>query len=120
VLNYWITYLRYISATYYSFEAVAINEFQDTYLSCASGLSSTELAFLLGAFPNTQDTQRNQMRMFFARPDPNCVFDTNQIVKYFEFWRPFWMSAVILIAYLLICHILTFVSMLVAARRERR
>ncbi|KAI8468849.1 MAG: P-loop containing nucleoside triphosphate hydrolase protein [Monoraphidium minutum] len=120
VLNYWITYLRYISATYYSFEAVSVNEFNATYLSCAAGLTPTEISFLLGAFPNSSNSQRNQMRLFFSNPSPDCVLDTQSILTYFNFHRPFWMSAVILLAYLVICHLLTFGAMLIAARRERR
>ena len=64
--------------------------------------------------------QRNQLNIFFSRPDPNCVLDTNSILTYFNFHRPFWVSVVILFAYLGIMHILTFASMLIAARRERR
>ncbi|KIZ04851.1 hypothetical protein MNEG_3112 [Monoraphidium neglectum] len=120
VLNYWLTYLRYISATYYSFEAVAINEFRDGVLSCAQGLSDSQLAFLLGAFPNSSSSQRSQVKFFFSNPDKNCVVDTNSILEYFQFSRPFWMSVVILVAYLIACHLLTFGAMLVAARRERR
>jgi hypothetical protein len=120
VLLKWITALRYVSATYYGFEAVSTNEFGGVYLTCAAGLSRAELGFLLAAFPNAPDTQRNQMQLFFSRADPNCVLDTNSLVKFFGFWRPFWMSATILGAYLLVCHVLTFVAMLVAARRERR
>ena len=59
----WITYLRYISATYYSFEAASINEFGDVYLSCADGMTPTEVGFLLDAFPNAAETQRNQVRV---------------------------------------------------------
>jgi hypothetical protein len=120
VLLHGITYLRYLSATHFSFEAASINEFGSMYLSCSNGLSPTEIAFLLGAFPNAADSQRNQMRMFFGRSDPNCVLDTNSIINYFNFSRPFWMSAVILLGYLGVCHVLTFIAMLVAARRERR
>ena len=160
VLNYWLTYLRYISAMYYAFEANTINEFSNEYLSCAQGLSPTEIAFLLGAFPNAGETQQNQVRVcvcacvcvcvwcvcvwyehafllgafpnrpplppplqvrfFFGRQDPTCVLKTESIVEYFQFYRPFWMSTVILIAYLIAMHILTFASMLVAARSERR
>jgi len=101
VLLQWITYLRYVSATYYSFEAASINEFGGVYLSCADGMSPTEINFLLGAFPNSSDTQRNQIRLFFGRADPNCVLDTNSIITYFNFHRPFWMSATILAGYLL-------------------
>ena len=99
---------------------MSINEFGATYLSCADGLRATEVAFLLGAFPNASNSQRNQMRMFFSNPTPDCVLDTNSILTYFNFYRPFWMSVVILFAYLAICHLLTFGAMLIAARRERR
>ena len=120
MLLHFITYLRYLSATYFSFEAGSINEFGGVYLSCADGLSTTEVNFLLGAFPNSSDVQRNQINLFFGRSDPNCVLDTNSILTYFNFRRPFWVSALILVGYLVACHILTFVAMLVAARRERR
>lgn len=61
-----------------------------------------------------------QVNFFFGQGQPDCIFDANSIIHYFEFGRPFWMSTVILVAYLLICHILTFGAMLVASRRERR
>ena len=48
------------------------------------------------------------------------MLDTNSVLTYFNFARPFWMSAVILFAYLLVMHVLTFASMLIASRRERR
>ena len=90
------------------------------YLSCARGMPRDTVDFLVGAFPNSGDAQRNQLRAFLGRADPNCVLDTSAVLKYFNFKRPFWMSATILGAYLLGCHVLTYVAMLVAARRERR
>jgi hypothetical protein len=61
VLLRWITAGRYLSATYFAFEALLVNEFRGAFLSCAQGLSPTEVNFLLGAFPNTPDAQRNQV-----------------------------------------------------------
>ncbi|KAI8464872.1 MAG: P-loop containing nucleoside triphosphate hydrolase protein [Monoraphidium minutum] len=120
VINQWLTYLRYVSATYYSFEAVTQIEFAGVNLSCRQGFSQTEMAFVLGAFPNTSNSQKNQVNLFLGQPNPNCVMDTNSIIRYFQFGRPFWMSVVILLGYLGVCHLLTFGAMLVAARRERR
>lgn len=76
--------------------------------------------FLIAAFPNSADAQRNQLRAFMSRADPNCVFDTTAVLRYFNFGRPFWMSVAILGGYLGVCHVLTYIAMLVAARRERR
>ncbi|GBF96283.1 ABC transporter G family [Raphidocelis subcapitata] len=120
VLLNWITGGRYLSATYFAFEALLVNEFRGAFLSCANGLSATEVNFLLGAFPNTPETQKNQMRTFMTRDDPNCVLDTKAVIEYFRFGRGFGASVAILGGYLAACHALTFGAMLLAARRERR
>jgi hypothetical protein len=36
-------------------------------------MDASTLAFLQGAFPNSSNSQRNQIRAFFSRADPNCV-----------------------------------------------
>jgi len=105
-----------------SFEAACINEFQDSVYRCGStvgfGASGVTDALLL-AFPNSNANQRTAAQSLLS-PDPKCVLSTTQILTYFQFSRPFWESIVILFSYLIACHILTFVAMLSAARRERR
>ena len=52
MFNYWITYLRFISAAYFSFEASCINEFSATYLACSQPgqeLGAGELNFMFKA-----------------------------------------------------------------------
>lgn len=121
VFNGWITYLRFISATYYSLEAAAINEFDSVYLACGRGAGPAEVEFAKLAFPNTTPAAAGQLeRLFKQAPGGACVLDARAVLRYFDFSRPFWASAALLGGYLAVCHALTFAAMLVAARRERR
>jgi hypothetical protein len=73
-----ITGLRYISAAYYPFEAVMVNQFQG---------STTE---------------------------------GDGVLETLSFSRPFYMSALVLLGYLGVLHILIYLGLLLVARRERR
>lgn len=48
------------------------------------------------------------------------MVDTNAVINYFSFGRPYWASALILVGYLLVMHAATFAAMLLGARHEAR
>jgi hypothetical protein len=123
VYNYWLTYLRYVSACYYSFEAACINEFKGAIFKCGNQLTfgdSGMISNINEAFPNASPKETEAATALFQARNPACVLDSTAILTYFRFSRPYWESIVILFSYLFICHILTFIAMLMAARRERR
>ena len=55
----WLTYLRYLSALYYSFEGLAILEFKDQVFSCDGTLDASYLNLVFTALPNLTAFQRS-------------------------------------------------------------
>lgn len=53
-------------------------------------------------------------------PSLSCIVDTVAVVDYFEFGRPFGVTVGILLGYLGIMHALTYLAMVVSARKEAR
>ena len=101
----WLTQLRWLSALFYAFEGLAVVEFGGVKLNCSQGLDPSGLKFL---------------KELLANPGPDCVTDATAVLDYFRFGRPFKASFGILLGYWIITHTLTFVAMLVVARKERR
>lgn len=54
------------------------------------------------------------------QPGADCIADTNALLTYYSFGRPFSQTFGILLGYLLICHLATYTAMIMVARRERR
>lgn len=66
---YGITMLRYISAAYFALEALVINEFSGTQMSCASGMDSGTRVLLDNLFTSASPAQRAALRQM-ERPQP--------------------------------------------------
>ncbi|KAF8066171.1 abcG22 [Scenedesmus sp. PABB004] len=69
--NHWLTQLRYVSALYFGFEALVLNEFTSVALDCSAGLDDAYLGFILTAFPGLNPSQRGVLNSL-ARPQPKC------------------------------------------------
>eukprot|EP00882_Tetradesmus_deserticola_P030598 GHRQ01034440.1.p1 GENE.GHRQ01034440.1~~GHRQ01034440.1.p1 ORF type:complete len:104 (-),score=42.62 GHRQ01034440.1:435-746(-) len=50
----------------------------------------------------------------------SCIVDTIAVVDYFEFGRPFTTTVGILLGYLGVMHVLTYIAMVLSARKEAR
>jgi hypothetical protein len=70
--------------------------------------------------PNTKILQGRAAASMLNRPDPDCVIDAGPALAYFDFGRPFAPTFAILVGYLLVCHVLTYVALRVVARKEKR
>ena len=119
VFMYWITYLRYLSALYYAFEGTATAEFSGVNYNCSGGLDPT----MMGLLRNTvSSAQLNRGLALYASqgPDPTCVVHADGLLAYFGFSRPFGATFGILLGYLAIVHVMTYLAMIFVARRERR
>jgi hypothetical protein len=53
-------------------------------------------------------------------PGPDCIADTDALLEYYSFGRPFDHTIVILLSYLAICHLCTYLAMIRVARKELR
>jgi hypothetical protein len=125
VYIHWLTQLRYLSAVYFGFHAVAANEFDGVLLPCTGGGTadgSSVSEWIGDALPNTSNQQRRQLEAFFGRYSRagDCVFDPSSTLAHYDVSRPYWANAGVLIGYLGIMHALTFGAMLITTRRERR
>lgn len=67
--NYWLTQLRYVSAVYFGFEALVLNEFSGVYLDCSAGLGPGYMSFVLTAFPKLTQAQTNILKTL-QNPQP--------------------------------------------------
>lgn len=50
----------------------------------------------------------------------DCVVHLDSILNYFALFRPFWMTCVILVGYLGVLHVMTFIGQLHLTKKERR
>ncbi len=111
---------RYISALYYAFEGASVVEFQNLSLSCANGLPAEALPLITGAFPNTSILRSSAVQKQLTDPGADCIFEGSSVLEYFSFYRTAGQTVGILLGYLACMHVVTFVVMLVVARKERR
>lgn len=120
VLFKWITHLRWLSALFYAFEGQAVVEFGNQRLPCNQGLAPESITFLKSLLPNSKFLNNALVSRALTDPGADCVADTNSVLSFFGFSRPFDKSAGILVGYLCICHIITYMCMIFVARKERR
>jgi len=115
----WLRYFRYISALYYTLEGATLLEFKDIKFSCEGGISPKDLQLIFNALPGIPPRVKTQI-MLATGPRRGCIVDANAIINYYDYNRLFGMSVGILLIYWLGLHVLTFIVMRVAARKENR
>lgn len=136
---------RYISAMGYGFEGYTRAEFEDVTYPCSiPGLfNNTMFDYLPLLLPNANVTYTGQgfnttvpladlrtnplyatilsdQLQIQAEANPNCIVNLGAIVTYFQLFRPMWTTFVILIGYLGVVHVLTYLGLLNLTRKERR
>ena len=120
VLFQWLTHLRWISALYYAFEGLAVAEFGNVMLRCNEGLGSEGVAFLRTLLPKSKFLNLGAVVSAINNPGEDCIANTDAVLTFFGFTRPFGTTLGILIAYLIVCHGFTYACMLLVAKKERR
>lgn len=68
----WLTQLRYIAASYYSLEALLINEHTNSWLDCSNGLAASQVDMITANLVNTPDFQKAVLQQF-KEPQPGWV-----------------------------------------------
>ena len=89
-------------------------------MPCAGGLGASGYAFLRELLPRSRLLALRPVEAALASPGDDCFIEMAPALQFFGFSRGFWPSFVMLLGYYLITHVLTFLSILRAARRERR
>lgn len=116
----WAAHLRWLSAMYYAFEGSSTAQYKNGTFSCGSGFGSNTIEYLPRMLPNTGALQLPFVQNIMRNPGPDCAVDTDKVLEYFNVTLPSWQVAVILLGYLLLMHLLTFLAFVVVARKERR
>lgn len=116
----WLSQLRWVSAMGYAFDGFATAEFAGASYGCADGLAPDVVGFLPALLPNTAAVASPLVRDALLSPGADCAVDLDAVLAYFGAGRPLWATALILLAYLLVCHGLTFGAYVRLARREAR
>ncbi len=111
---------RWISACGYAFAAVIRNQFQDTAFSCADGLNPSLVKTMQQLMPSSALLRSSAVERMLLRPGDDCVMDMNAVTSYFGINQEVWVYALALVAYLMVVHAMTFVGLLMLARKERR
>jgi hypothetical protein len=120
VVFQWLTVLRWLSALYYAFEGLAVTEFGNMTYPCDQGLDQEGITFLRTLLPNSRFLNMPIVVNGLQNPGADCIADTNAVLQYYRFDRPFKHTFGILFGYLITTHICTYVCMVIVARRERR
>lgn len=120
VVFQWLTVLRWLSALYYAFEGLAITEFGGVMYKCDQGLDQANISFLRTLLPKSRFLTMPIVVNGLSHPGADCVADSDAVLKYYGFVRPFRYTFGILFSYLIIVHMITYMCMIIVARRERR
>jgi hypothetical protein len=104
----------------YAFDGYGQAEFSNIAYSCANGLAPSIVGFLPQFLPNTPAISSPLVTRTITAPGPSCIVDLDSIIAYFNLFRPFWQTCVILAAYLIILHLATFGGLLQLTKKERR
>lgn len=112
--------MRFFSALYYAFEGLARVEFGGASFDCSAGVDPAGVTFLKQLMPNSKFLNMSAVTNALVNPGPDCVADTNALLNYYRFQRPFGESFGLLFSYWIITHLLTYCVMVSVAKRERR
>jgi hypothetical protein len=104
----------------FAFDGYGQAEFAGVSYSCAGGIAPTITGFLPKFLPNTPIIRTQAAINQLQNPGEGCVIHLDQILSYFGLFRPFWMTCVILLGYLGVLHVATFIGQLQLTRKERR
>lgn len=115
--------LRYLSALYYAFEGLIGVEFSGRKFPCPpTGLDSVSADFFTQLLPGAANLATPAMlqRLTTGTEAATCVVDSDAVASYFGVGRSFGTTVGVLVAYLGVLHIATFLALVVVARREGR
>lgn len=104
----------------FSFNGYAQAEFTGVVYGCSGGLTAGINEYITAFLPNTNGLNTGFVQNAIKNPGADCVVRTDEILKFFNLFRPFWLTVVILIGYLLVCHAFTFIGLVHIARKEKR
>lgn len=121
----WISWLQYFSAMGYTFEGAVLLEFGDRNFTCSEGVSalgnSTETAQALQfILPNTETASNPLVISTLRDPGEDCVLNGEAVNEFFDLDRSYGTTCGILIGYLAVLHVLTFLGLLFLAKKDKR
>ncbi|KIY92062.1 hypothetical protein MNEG_15902 [Monoraphidium neglectum] len=116
----WLTNLRFVSAVYFAYEGIATVEFAGVRMACSAGVDANGIAFLKELLPNSRLLDMHAVQAALAAPGPDCVTEAGAVLDFFTFNRGFSATLAILVGYWLVTHVLTYLALLLVARKERR
>ena len=116
----WLSVLRYFSALYYAFEGLSQIEFGGATFDCSKGVDPTGVTFLKQLMPNSRFLSMSAVTNALVSPGKDCVADTDALLHYYNFTRPFGTTFGVLLLYWGVTHVATYAAMSLVARRERR
>jgi hypothetical protein len=105
---------------YYAFEGMAVVEFSGVKVTCSGGMDPAGITFLKELLPNTKLLNLKVVQNGLMNPGKDCVADASAVLDYFDFGRSYKATLGIMIGYWLITHVLTYIAMVLVARKERR
>uniref|UniRef100_A0A383VMS4 ABC transporter domain-containing protein n=1 Tax=Tetradesmus obliquus TaxID=3088 RepID=A0A383VMS4_TETOB len=117
--NVWLTQLRYISVLYYSLEALTVNEFHGSSISCSGGLEPGLAGLAESALASITPCQHAMLQQL-TQPQESCLIRNDALLEYMQYGRPFGVSVAILGGYLAVVHLLTYAALVLLARHEAR
>lgn len=118
----WMAFLEYITAFYFALEGLMTIEFQNRTLACSEGVLPRGVGPMIPQLlPSVlaRPQARAGLNMLLT-PTQDCIADTNALLNYFGYSRPFGVTVGILSGWWIALHLLTFWAMTFVAKRERR
>ena len=113
--------LRWLSAMGYAFSQSLKVEFTGATFSCAQGVGSETVTLMQQLMPNSPMLRSSAFIRTVEQPGENCILDPQALVEYFGATEvKDWMNPVCLLVYLVVLHVVTYLGLVLLARKERR
>ncbi|KAL6756257.1 ABC-2 type transporter-domain-containing protein [Haematococcus lacustris] len=116
----WLSQLRWISAMGYAFGGLAQEELRHAAYNCSQGIAPGIVSLLPRLLPNTPALNSPLVSQSLNNPGASCELRGDALLQYFNLTRPFAATLGIMLGYLLVMHILTYLALVLVSRKERR
>jgi hypothetical protein len=118
---YWISYLRYLAVLPHVLAGAVRAEMAGQEFDCSGGLPQDMVTAVGDLLPTVNLFRSDYVQNLLRNPGPDCKIYGDQMMEYFGFSGSSTGKVFgIVLGYLGVVHLLTYVAVVVVTRKERR
>jgi len=116
-----LQFFRWLTAMGYAYSTMMQKEFEGVTFPCATSQGSSTTTLMQQLLPKTSILRTSAFTNIVDRPSASCILDPSALMDYFGVDNtPIWVNFTALAGYLLVLHVMTYLGLLLLARKERR